>query len=209
MKFSTGCESVGALLESATMEVVVMSSLPNGGRDAIMSFCHTNLRRGVRYRIVVPDKARVTPGPSAQLSALSLAGATVRTVPEVPADGLVIDGTAALVPTGRPGTAGVAVFRLPSVVTTVWELFERIWPGAVPFLATDLPETAELTLRQREVLTLLWEGHTDESAAARLQVSVRTIRRTVSDIMNRLGARSRFQAGAKAADRGWLLEKAS
>jgi DNA-binding CsgD family transcriptional regulator len=174
-----------------------------------MSFCHTNLRRGVRYRIVVPDKARVTPGPSAQLSALSLAGATVRTVPEVPADGLVIDGTAALVPTGRPGTAGVAVFRLPSVVTTVWELFERIWPGAVPFLATDLPETAELTLRQREVLTLLWEGHTDESAAARLQVSVRTIRRTVSDIMNRLGARSRFQAGAKAADRGWLLEKAS
>jgi DNA-binding NarL/FixJ family response regulator len=26
----------------------------------------------------------------------------------------------------------------------------------------------------------------------------------VRDLMNRLGARSRFQAGAKAAERGWL-----
>ena len=30
----------------------------------------------------------------------------------------------------------------------------------------------------------------------------------VADIMNRLGARSRFQAGVKAADRGWLMERA-
>jgi DNA-binding NarL/FixJ family response regulator len=27
----------------------------------------------------------------------------------------------------------------------------------------------------------------------------------VAQIMHRLGARSRFQAGVKAADRGWLL----
>ena len=29
----------------------------------------------------------------------------------------------------------------------------------------------------------------------------------MSAIMNRLGARSRFQAGLKAADRGWLTQR--
>jgi DNA-binding NarL/FixJ family response regulator len=31
----------------------------------------------------------------------------------------------------------------------------------------------------------------------------------VAQIMHRLGARSRFQAGVKAADRGWLMDQAS
>src|SRR5690606_39837840 len=65
----------------------------------------------------------------------------------------------------------------------------------------------ELTTRERELLTLLSAGNTDESAAAQLGVSVRTVRRMVADIMDRLGARSRFQAGVKAADRGWLLNR--
>jgi hypothetical protein len=30
----------------------------------------------------------------------------------------------------------------------------------------------------------------------------------MADLMHRLGARSRFQAGAKAAGRGWLMEQA-
>nr|WP_233226228.1 helix-turn-helix transcriptional regulator [Amycolatopsis sp. CA-126428] len=64
----------------------------------------------------------------------------------------------------------------------------------------------ELSDRERQLLTLLTAGYTDESAAVRLGISVRTVRRLVSGIMNRLGARSRFQAGVKAADRGWLLD---
>jgi DNA-binding NarL/FixJ family response regulator len=100
------------------------------------------------------------------------------------------------------------VFRLPSVVTTTTELFERVWLSAVPLTASDLPDSADLGARERELLSLLSAGSTDESAAARLGVSVRTVRRMVADIMNRLGARSRFQAGVKAADRGWLMERA-
>lgn len=59
------------------------------------------------------------------------------------------------------------------------------------------------------MLRLLSLGATDEFAAAQLGISVRTVRRMVAQIMNRLGARSRFQAGVKAADRGWLLDRAS
>ncbi|MGQ0841351.1 LuxR C-terminal-related transcriptional regulator [Actinokineospora sp.] len=204
---------VEALLAAATREVLVMSSRAVASKDpigAVRRIDHENLRRGVRYRVVVPDTARTAPVLGTQLGTLSLAGADTRTVAEVPADALVIDGTLAVLPTERAGlgAAGIAVFRLPSVVTTIVELFERVWLTAVPLTASDLPEAAELGLRERELLALLSAGNTDESAAARLGVSVRTVRRMVADIMNRLGARSRFQAGVKAADRGWLMERA-
>ncbi|MDX6251045.1 MAG: hypothetical protein QOF10_4405, partial [Kribbellaceae bacterium] len=103
----------------------------------------------------------------------------------------------------------VAVLRLSSVVTTATELFERVWPDAVPLADSDIPLDTDLSLREREMLRLLSLGATDEVAAAQLGISVRTVRRMVAQIMHRLGARSRFQAGVKAADRGWLLDRAS
>jgi len=61
------------------------------------------------------------------------------------------------------------------------------------------PSAAELLLLQ-----LLADGAKDESAARSLGVSVRTVRRMVADLMRRLEARSRFQAGILAKRRGWL-----
>lgn len=206
--------AIEALLASAHDEVLVMSTVSVVARDPIgevRRVDHRNLRRGVRYRVIVPDTARTAPALAARLGALSLAGADTRTVPEVPTDALVVDGRAVVLPVDRDagGTSlGTAVFRLASVVTTTLELFERVWPVAVPMSPSDLPEAAELNTRERELLSLLSAGSTDESAASRLGVSVRTVRRMVADIMNRLGARSRFQAGVKAADRGWLIERA-
>lgn len=195
-----------ALLGSATREVLVARTTTRQPLGTFRTVDHDNLRRGVRYRVLFPDTARTTPGLSTQLGALALAGADVRTLPRVPMDALVIDGSLAVLPSDRhPG--GLAMFQLTSVVTATKELFERLWPTAVPLTTGALPE-AELSPREQELLTLLFAGSTDESAAARLGISVRTVRRTVSDIMNRLGARSRFQAGAKAADRGWLLQQA-
>ncbi|MFD7660794.1 LuxR C-terminal-related transcriptional regulator [Actinosynnema sp. NPDC059797] len=179
---------VDALLARARSEVVVMST----GGLRLRRVDQENLRRGVRYRVLLPDARRS--------SALASARADVRTVAQVPMDAVVVDGVAAVLPDGR----GAAVFRLPGVVRAAVELFERVWPEAVPlFAAAGSP--CGLSPRERELLTLLFEGSTDEAAAARLGVSVRTVRRLVADLMNRLGARSRFQAGAKAADRGWLL----
>ncbi|MFD0381692.1 LuxR C-terminal-related transcriptional regulator [Streptomyces stramineus] len=48
------------------------------------------------------------------------------------------------------------------------------------------------------------QGHTDESAAKQLHISPRTARRMMASLMDRLGARSRFEAGLKAARLGWL-----
>lgn len=213
----TRCSSgagVEALLASARREVLVMSTMAVADRDPIggpRRVDHENLRRGVRYRVIVPDIARTAPVLATRLGTLALSGADTRSVPDVPTDALVIDGSVVVLPVDRTAAGpslGTAVFRLSSVVTTTTELFERVWLTAVPMSPSELPDAAELNPREKELLALLSSGSTDESAAARLGVSVRTVRRMVADIMNRLGARSRFQAGVKAADRGWLMERA-
>ncbi|MBX6389074.1 MAG: LuxR family transcriptional regulator [Frankia sp.] len=63
----------------------------------------------------------------------------------------------------------------------------------------QLPSPAELLL-----LRLLAEGVKDEAAARTLGLSVRTVRRMVAELMRQLDARSRFQAGILATQRGWL-----
>jgi DNA-binding CsgD family transcriptional regulator len=204
---------IDATLAAATREVLISSTLsgrPGEPVDPLRRVDHENLRRGVRYRVLLPDHARSVPAVAMRLGRLALAGAEVRTLPEVPTDATVIDEALAMLPSERrdrrPGD--VAMFALPGVVNAVVGLFERLWPTAVPLTASDVPEGAGLTGRERELLALLAAGCTDESAAARLGISVRTVRRMMSAIMNRLGARSRFQAGLKAADRGWLVPRA-
>lgn len=199
----TSGAGIEALLAGACAEVLVMSTARRNPIGVIRPVDHENLRRGVRYRVLVPDPARTAPRLAGRLATLSLAGAATRTVPEIPTDALVIDGAVAVLPVGADG-ASTAVFRLRSVITTTVELFERVWAGGVALSAADLPDAAELCPRELKLLSLLVAGSTDQFAAATLEVSVRTVRRMVRDLMNRLGARSRFQAGAKAAERGWL-----
>ena len=203
----TAGDSVRDLLAQASFEVLVMSTQSVARPDAIglvRPGDEANLRRGVRYRVLAPDAARTAPKLGTRLTALAMAGATARTLPRVPLDALVVDGTAVVLPAGQ----ATAAFHLPGVVTAVVELFERVWPAAVPLAPSSPPGGAEQEQRERELLKLLSAGFTDAAAATQLGISVRTVRRTVAAVMDRLGARSRFQAGAKAADRGWLAERA-
>ncbi|MGX5189188.1 LuxR C-terminal-related transcriptional regulator [Streptomyces avermitilis] len=91
---------------------------------------------------------------------------------------------------------------------TLGDLFDRVWESAIPFSGgrpqpRDRGEE-ELTGQEQAVLRLLGEGLTDEVVARKLGVSVRTGRRITAELMGRLGARSRFQAGLRAAQLGWL-----
>lgn len=51
---------------------------------------------------------------------------------------------------------------------------------------------------------MLAAGLTDEVAGRRLGISARSVRRQMAGLMERLGASSRFEAGLRAAQRGWL-----
>ena len=191
--------AVDAALANAVREVLVARTAAAAPGGPLGRADHDNLRRGVRYRILLTDSVRGHPAVVLRLGRLVAAGAEIRTVAQVPTDVTVIDETVALL--ARDRSAGdVAMVGLPGVVDTVVALFERLWASGLP-----LTEADELCGRERELLALLSAGYTDESAAARLGVSVRTVRRMMSTIMTRLGARSRFQAGLRAADRGMLM----
>jgi DNA-binding NarL/FixJ family response regulator len=62
------------------------------------------------------------------------------------------------------------------------------------------------TDEERAVASLLVTGMTDEMAARRLGLSRRTFRRRLKALMDKLGARSRFQAGFMLAETGWATE---
>lgn len=198
----------GAIAESlatATDQVLAMGTLSAASPAFRYLGAHV-VHSAVQFRALFPDTARTRPALCQHLVSLSLAGADVRTIAEIPLDAVVIDDRAVLLPVERSASS-VAELTLPSAVLTARQLFERLWPEAVPLTDTDdLSTGRELTDRERETLRMLAAGATDEVIAAHLGIAVRTVRRTVSVLMNRLGARSRFQAGAKAAAQGWLLD---
>lgn len=193
----------------ARREVLVACTFPvvtGGVLGAFGSVDREGVRQGVRYRVLFPDRARLNADVMGRLRALALVGVEVRTVPDVPLEAVVVDGVLAMLPGDRGGERpdGVLLFGLPSVVGGTVELFERAWTTGAVVRADDSDADG---LAERELLALLAAGCTDESAADQLGISVRTIRRRVARIMARLGARSRFQAGVRAASLGLLTQE--
>ncbi|MGW3043589.1 LuxR C-terminal-related transcriptional regulator [Kitasatospora sp. NPDC001159] len=118
---------------------------------------------------------------------------------------LIVDGRGALVRSGAGRAGGDAVnVNDPAVVRALDLLFAGAWSRARP-LDRHLSLSPRLDSDQtRSVLKMLRGGHTDEVAAQELNVSLRTYRRHVAEIMRELGANSRFQAGFRAVELGLL-----
>ena len=62
----------------------------------------------------------------------------------------------------------------------------------------------ELDRRDVHLLSLLSDGRSDSTIARLSGISLRTVERRVRSLMDRLGAKTRFQAGVQAARRGWI-----
>jgi DNA-binding NarL/FixJ family response regulator len=86
----------------------------------------------------------------------------------------------------------------------MYALFEQIWATANPLGLPNPQDAQGLGPEEREILRMLANGETDEHIARRLGVSTRTVGRKASDLMRRLGTRSRFQMGVRASELGWL-----
>ena len=119
-------------------------------------------------------------------------------------DAVVADGRVALTRSDDGGAGSAIVVRSGPVVRAVADLFDGVWRGAPP-----APDPIDLGGPDRaafaaQVLRLLYAGYPDEAAAQELAVSVRTYRRHVAEIVAAVGARSRFQAGMRAAAAGLL-----
>ncbi|HEY3505217.1 MAG TPA: helix-turn-helix transcriptional regulator [Actinocatenispora sp.] len=131
-------------------------------------------------------------------------GGQVRLAPALPMKLLVADRASALVPLDESGSAGVVLFRSPTVIGALVELFDGQWDRAAPDPAGPGDQSSDLTPYQRHVLTLLTGNLKDEEIAARTHVSIRTVRRNIAAILDQLGVTTRFAAGVQAAKRGWI-----
>lgn len=128
-------------------------------------------------------------------------GEEVRVIDHMPTRLFVISGTHAVLPEplGFADEPRLLV-RQGALVEALTLLFELYWERAVA-----VPELEGATVDQRAfLLRQLASGVKDEQIARSLGLSLRTVRRRVSDLMIELGTDTRFQAGAEAVRRGWL-----
>ncbi|MCN9243046.1 LuxR C-terminal-related transcriptional regulator [Streptomyces sp. RY43-2] len=163
------------------------------------------LSRGVRMRTIYLDSVR-NDGPTLEhVSFLHQHGGQVRTVPELPIRMIIFDRSQAVLPIDTSDARiGVVVLRGAGTVAALCALFEGVWQTAIPLDATPTYGAKDMPPQERAVLKLLAQGFTDEAIAKRLAVSPRTARRVAANLMERLDARSRFEAGVHAVQDGWL-----
>jgi DNA-binding CsgD family transcriptional regulator/sugar-specific transcriptional regulator TrmB len=164
------------------------------------------LRRGVLMRGLYLEAIRNDAPLAAYARDLQAGGAQIRTSPTLPQRLFIADRRIAVVPLDpRTRGVGAAVVSAAGVIASLLELFEAVWRSAAPLdVGNPVDAATGLSDTERTLLTLLAEGATDEAVAKKLSVSVRTVRRIMADLMQRLDAGSRFEAGMKAAKRGWL-----
>lgn len=163
------------------------------------------LAQGVAIRTIYLLSLRNDQATMAHAEWLTSVGAEVRAVPTLPNRMIIADSRVAIIAVDSEDTAdGAIVIRTPGVVSTLCSLFEMMWQAAEPLssLAGGRSSSEKLTAQQREALRLLARGATDETIAKRLGVSPRTARRISTALIAHLNARSRFQAGVHAAQRG-------
>lgn len=82
----------------------------------------------------------------------------------------------------------------PGAVESLVALFLRHWADATDPCRNGVPHVV-LTAREKAVIKLLAEGHTDGSAARQLGISTRSVTYALRALMDRLGVENRFQLG--------------
>lgn len=118
-------------------------------------------------------------------------------------DWVICDGRSALISLPEPGPMTLVV-NSPGVVHLMSNWFEQGWRVAYSHAADRrLAHRRQCALTQR-VLGLLAEGVKDEVAARTLEVSVRTYRRHVAELLRDLNVSSRFQVGMRAVQLGLM-----
>jgi DNA-binding CsgD family transcriptional regulator len=209
----TGVEMVRIRLEQlardCTSEAMELST--GGGQSA------ANLRasrpldqellgRGVIMRSLYLESVVNHPQTVEYLQWLTGLGARVRLAAALPLRMIIFDRELAVIPSDPGNTsAGALLLSGDGIVSALCALFEYIWEQAPAFgSAPGWDRKTGLSTQARAVLSLLAQGHTDDVVARKLGISVRTSRRITAELMTTLGARSRFQAGVIAGERGGL-----
>lgn len=214
----TGAEAVaqrfGQLQRSAASEVLAMvragvvavSAEDNLDEDAAAA-------RGVTFRVVLERAVVEQPGFTRSVEAAVARGEEVRVAENLPLRMLVADRQLALIPLAgaeEQGEVGALLVHPSGLLDAVLALFDFAWAAASPLnqQGTDAAIRDGLDPVDIRVLDLLLAGLTDRAVGNQLGLSLRTVQRRVSHLMDRCAVGTRIQLGLQAQRRGWLTGSA-
>lgn len=162
---------------------------------------------GISYRTIYQESARDSPARSASMMRTVASGERARVLEDPPVKLGIFDEHTAFIAFDPPAGATVdslvvLLIHQSGLLDSVINIFEALWKLAVPVTLAGIEQSLDDC--DREILTMMASGATDDAIARRLNLSRRTVVRRVAKLLERLGAATRFQAGAQAARRGWL-----
>jgi DNA-binding CsgD family transcriptional regulator len=203
---TTAHRRTAILVRNTVTEWLMSSPAPDQADPVGTAYASGTFHQGISARILYHEAIRDDADASARARQLSASGAHIRTTWVSLPVMVISDRETALIVTDPADSATTsALIRHPTITATLAALFEQTWSNATPLASgEDRPTSGGLGRIERDLLMLLASGATDEAAARRLGMSLRTARRHVATVMRQLNAASRFQAGVEAARRGWL-----
>ncbi|AXI78849.1 helix-turn-helix transcriptional regulator [Peterkaempfera bronchialis] len=204
----TGEERISAALHGASVtvqsEILSMhpgAPLPKEALEASMARNRSVLERGVTMRSIHLEAMDRVPYAKAHLEALQESGCQVRVTPTLPFRLILVDQVLAYVTAPVKG-AGLSALEIrgDEVCWLLRQAFEHCWLHGRPVVRSgSAEEGVDLSDREKAVLRMLAAGYTDDSVARALGISTRTLRRMTTMILEKIGARSRFEAGVRSA----------
>ncbi|GAA0623694.1 LuxR family transcriptional regulator [Kutzneria viridogrisea] len=166
------------------------------------------LRRGVPYRGLYDPEGLSTRDIQGRLEPTITQSEQARVLPAAPIKLILADDRLAVLPLRSSATAveSVMIVHAPALLEALSVLFEALWRSALPLPAPGAPASTTPadapTAEDRRLIALLTAGLPDRIIARQLGLSYRTFQRRIGSLLDRLGVRTRFQAGLQAAFRG-------
>jgi predicted transcriptional regulator/DNA-binding CsgD family transcriptional regulator len=160
----------------------------------------------VSYRVVYDQESVAIPGRLSNIWEGIRSGERARVGGSLPVKLVMCDDTLAIVCSQAEFLNAVAYLIHPSSLLEITSaLFEATWDRAVPLNRSESSSgEALISERDRQLISLLASGATDAVIARTFGLSTRTVQRDIHELMQKVGARTRFQAGMEAVSRGWL-----
>jgi DNA-binding CsgD family transcriptional regulator/sugar-specific transcriptional regulator TrmB len=163
---------------------------------------------GVRFRTVFAEELLDDPVHVRRIIAGIRTG-ELACVGRVPLKMALIDrqwGMLPLVHADRQTSEAAVIVRRSVLLDSLVALFESVWEqgSELKALGDELRRHGTTAVELRQLAQLLAMGMTDSGIARSLDISERTVRRRITDLLHELRAQSRFQAAVRAAERGWV-----
>ncbi|MFF1836709.1 LuxR C-terminal-related transcriptional regulator [Streptomyces sp. NPDC058231] len=163
--------------------------------------------RGVRVEALYLRRTAEVPYMAGYLADAVRPGREARTADYLPLRMLLFDDDVAVLPVDPDDSGqGALVVHGQALVRSLHALYDYCWHSATPSHPVQASQTVDLVLDGPElvIVRMLADGVKDEVIARRLGISSRTLSRSISGLMERLGAQTRFQAALRIAELGLL-----